>query len=262
MSTLKRLYSLGQVSVDEFLEAMSSIEEVGATSLYVIDLRASKSLEGALRASNSACRVWFNIPLAAVEHITPLGIGCANDPTRVLVSIGFREEFKTLSETFRALTALSAGSSAATAVSSETFGVHPAEVFDGAVGANEAGGLPHGGEPFEPSHLAFSDLPPEVASLRGKTHMLENEGTASGLEASAKALGQFNGRLLYGPVAAFILGVASQPVALIHRSTPTNIGSGAAYFRGKGKRDHDPITVVGELSSFGARPTIFFITGS
>jgi hypothetical protein len=75
-------------------------------------------------------------------------------------------------------------------------------------------------------------------------------------------LQQFNGTIQYIGGAAFILGVQNPPPALIHRSTPANFGSGAAFFQSKGKQQGDNIIVLGQLSQFGTQPCIFFITGS
>jgi hypothetical protein len=75
-------------------------------------------------------------------------------------------------------------------------------------------------------------------------------------------LEQFNGTIQYNAGAAFIIGVQNPPPALIHKSTPTNFGSGATYFQSKGKQPGSPVVVLGQLSQIGTQPCIFFITGS
>lgn len=75
-------------------------------------------------------------------------------------------------------------------------------------------------------------------------------------------LEQYNGTIQYAAGAAFIIGVQNPPPALIHKSSPTNFGSGASYFQSKGKLQGDQIVVLGQLSQIGTQPCIFFITGS
>lgn len=75
-------------------------------------------------------------------------------------------------------------------------------------------------------------------------------------------LQQFNGSIHYAAGAAFIMGVQNPAPALIHKSAPTNFGSGAAYFQSKGKLEGAQIVVLGQMSQIGTQPCIFFITGS
>jgi hypothetical protein len=75
-------------------------------------------------------------------------------------------------------------------------------------------------------------------------------------------LKQYDGTIHYGPGAAFIMGIQNPPPALIHKSTPTDFGSGAAYFQSKGKQENAQIVVLGQMSQIGTQPCIFFITGS
>jgi hypothetical protein len=91
------------LSVEEFFSATSHLAQLDESTLFVIDIRGSRLRDGILIASTPACQSWFDIPVAAIKTITPIALACDNNPTQLLVSIIFREEFRSLVSTFRAL---------------------------------------------------------------------------------------------------------------------------------------------------------------
>lgn len=89
---------LKTVGAADFLERTKSLGELARNPLYTIDVCYSN--QEVLRASTGAPgSLWFDIPTAAVESLTPFSLS-SSDPTKVVASIVFRPEFRSLADTF------------------------------------------------------------------------------------------------------------------------------------------------------------------
>lgn len=103
-NTETNMLSFGKpLSLEQFVKAASAMETPSAGSLFVIDVRSVHSQDGVLRMALPNCRKWFDVPMAAIKSVSPVGLGCNNDPTKILTSVVFRDEFQSLASTFQAL---------------------------------------------------------------------------------------------------------------------------------------------------------------
>lgn len=152
--TARRLSFLERMDATTFLEATASLDELSREPRYVVDvcycdqkiLRVAIAQQQPLQAAD-----WFELPVAALESLTPLGI-LEDDPAKVIVSIGFRPEFQSLAATFRQLSnatrrAADNGTAPLEESSRERFGDIPSDLADEDPGNAAPGGLAAADEP-------------------------------------------------------------------------------------------------------------------
>ena len=88
------------MSPEEFQQAISELQEMEPGPLYLVDREAFG--EGVLKASPPGDEVWFDLPMAAVRSLTPISVD-SGDPSRLLLTVAFKEGFESLPDTFGSL---------------------------------------------------------------------------------------------------------------------------------------------------------------
>lgn len=94
-------YFLKTMGVAGFLDSTAALLSRARNPIYVVD--GSRRNQGVLRLATDASNpYWFDIPLMAVDSITPLSL-IVGDPSRVIASVSFRPEFKSFAATIERL---------------------------------------------------------------------------------------------------------------------------------------------------------------
>jgi len=87
--------------VQEFLASTGELKAADPDTIYLFDPRRHAPESDSIVVSHPSGGTDFPIPLAAIEHVVPLGLAGATDPTRQLIAISFRPEFQSLGTAFR-----------------------------------------------------------------------------------------------------------------------------------------------------------------
>jgi len=90
MSEKDNIFAKRQMSVSEFLQAITFYKDTDTNNVYVIDILQSNATS--LRTSSDNGATWENMSAESVSSLTPIAIGGNLDPTKIVVVVKLKEE--------------------------------------------------------------------------------------------------------------------------------------------------------------------------